>query len=371
MPFNGTIQGAGKGVTIIRSVRGPGGAPFTPFYVEDSDMAYPITFFILTLNYFGVRDMTFEADSEIVEPYWYGGFYLTGLFSYVNLGSGRYGVGSQIGTDCINVHFKGSLDFSGKPEMPYMFEPYGGGGGTHNCKSCEFENGLVSLLKYALIANATINIGGSPSEKVTFTNALGASITTQCGDCTVNVSHIETNDAPGLYFFTHPENIRSGVNVTRNRIKLRPDSSYAGAEIWARYGEVSAVISNNKIHSPSHIPPFGAIFSFGVDGAVVTNNIITGEGYAAIYVGMYNLPTEGCLLKGNNVQNFNASLAQIILGPRTSNYTVIGGSNKCNVIDNGTDNIIVGVNNMGYMELGQDIKEAIEKKKEMIENLWK
>ena len=143
VPFNGTIQGAGKGVTIIRSVRGPGGVPFTPFYDEDFDMTYPSTFFIFAEDYLGVRDMTFEADSEIADSWLYPSLgYTKGLLSYVGLGSGWYGMGNQIGTDCINVHFKGSLDSSGKPDMPHIFEPFGGGGGTHNVKSCEFEDGL-------------------------------------------------------------------------------------------------------------------------------------------------------------------------------------------------------------------------------------
>ena len=52
-----------------------------------------------------------------------------------------------------------------------------------------------------------------------------------------------------------------------------------------------------------------------------------------------------CLLKGNNTQN--VEVIGIYLGPGTTGCTVVGGSNKTNVLDLGTDNILVGVNNMG------------------------
>jgi len=52
-----------------------------------------------------------------------------------------------------------------------------------------------------------------------------------------------------------------------------------------------------------------------------------------------------CLLLGNNVQNVTD--IGIFLGPGTYGCTVVGGNNKTNVIDLGTDNILTGVNNMG------------------------
>jgi hypothetical protein len=52
-----------------------------------------------------------------------------------------------------------------------------------------------------------------------------------------------------------------------------------------------------------------------------------------------------CLVLGNNVQQ-SADIG-IFLGPGIHHCTVVGGSNKTNVLDLGTDNILVGVNNMG------------------------
>jgi len=76
---------------------------------------------------------------------------------------------------------------------------------------------------------------------------------------------------------------------------------------------------------------------------LIKNNVFRGE------VGPAFEQTFGegneCLLLGNNVQNITDT--GIYLGPGTKGCTVVGGSNKTNVLDLGTDNILVGVNNMG------------------------
>jgi hypothetical protein len=76
---------------------------------------------------------------------------------------------------------------------------------------------------------------------------------------------------------------------------------------------------------------------------IIRNNIIQGT----IGIAFEQTFGEGneCLLLGNNVQN--TMDIGIYLGPGTMGCTVIGGSNKTNVLDLGTDNILVGVNNMG------------------------
>ena len=52
-----------------------------------------------------------------------------------------------------------------------------------------------------------------------------------------------------------------------------------------------------------------------------------------------------CLILGNNVQQVGEY--GVYLGEGIHHCTVVGGSNKTNVLDLGTDNILVGVNNMG------------------------
>jgi hypothetical protein len=66
-----------------------------------------------------------------------------------------------------------------------------------------------------------------------------------------------------------------------------------------------------------------------------------------------------CLIKGNNVQN--ATDLGIYLGPGTTGCTVVGGSNKTNVLDLGVGNNLVGVDNMGT-GVGPSISHFLTKK---------
>jgi parallel beta-helix repeat protein len=94
---------------------------------------------------------------------------------------------------------------------------------------------------------------------------------------------------------------------------------------------------------------------------VVSNNRVSVTGQFGIdtYMG------SGCVLLGNNVADTNAAVAPI--GLLWSNgCTVVGGNNEANVLDLGSDNTLVGVNNMQGNPPGPAIKEAIESKLELL-----
>lgn len=369
--FNGTIQGAGKGVTIIRSVRGPGSAAFTPF------MGFPGTFLFWDYDYLGVKDLTFEADPEIADIWEFPGLEPTeGLVSFINIGSGLYDFEGEIGTDIINVHFKGSLDSDGYPEIPLLFECYGGGAGIHNVKSCEFENGSFVMLDYGVLAGATINVGGSPADKLTFINTSDLSVQAvnawNVGDCAVNISHIETSNATGFAYWAHEENSLSTLNIKSNIINMINDSWYGGIEIWVEpgLGNVNAAISRNTIHSNDAFL-FGPIFMEGVQDALITNNKISGRGTAAIYLGVLEQWPGSATLIASNLQMWENTginpwgfeAAAIWLGPNITNSLVVGGNNNINVFDEPGDgpknNVFTGVNNM-QINIGQDIRDAMQ-----------
>ena len=130
---------------------------------------------------------------------------------------------------------------------------------------------------------------------------------------------------------------------------------------------LDAMISCNNI--VLDVEDFGGVFGFFAQDVKVLNNRITGTGRAGIYMGIVELESNvydscaGWKVIGNNVEKFDALVAAIWLGPGTSGCTVVGGNNKINVLDEGTDNIVVGVNNMQGNPPGQDIKEAMEQKK--------
>lgn len=74
------------------------------------------------------------------------------------------------------------------------------------------------------------------------------------------------------------------------------------------------------------------------------NNRVIGGSFGPYFEGFFGEGND-CLFQGNNVQNI--SDIGIFLGPEIHGCTVIGGSNKTNVLDLGVDNVLVGVNNMG------------------------
>ena len=77
--------------------------------------------------------------------------------------------------------------------------------------------------------------------------------------------------------------------------------------------------------------------------------------------------SDGNDIIGNNVQNFTPIElpdyglgAPIWLGQNTRNCVVVGGSNKTNVVDLGTDNILTGVNTMHGNPPGPAISDAMK-----------
>lgn len=77
---------------------------------------------------------------------------------------------------------------------------------------------------------------------------------------------------------------------------------------------------------------------------LITNNQFDTELAGIAFEQTYGEGNE-CLLLGNNVQQ--VSTYGIYLGESVHGCTVVGGGSKTTVLDLGTDNILVGVNNMG------------------------
>ncbi len=65
------------------------------------------------------------------------------------------------------------------------------------------------------------------------------------------------------------------------------------------------------------------------------------------------------------------TFAPILLCDSTSQNTVVGGNNKANAVDLGTDNTLVGVNNMQGNPPGPAIRDAMKRKMEMIKSMRK
>jgi hypothetical protein len=146
------------------------------------------------------------------------------------------------------------------------------------------------------------------------------------------------------------------VSIFADGIGLMDDTSTKSIE---------AVVSHNKISLDN--TEWGGIWTSGLQDAFICNNIICG-------IGAYGI---GCafpynnLMLGNNVQNVDASWAPIFLY-RASECVIVGGSTKTNVADiAGYNNIIVGMNNMQGNSPGQEIQEAMEQKRALIQSFSK
>ncbi len=359
--FNGTIQGAGKDVTILKGVRGPGGAGFGPLHYELPGFASDDhTLMAVIQTYASVKDLTFESESELVDPA--NAFGSKGLVNFLGLGTFVPGLNDLIGTDVVNVRFIGSLDSSGMPETPLHFQLWGDKGGVHNIRGCDFENNVWGAIQFYELSDAVVNIGGLPNEKVTLKNCIEAPVEVWgCNNLNVNASRLETQDSSGVAF---GGNTNSRLGVFDCNIKQEPDANWAGVEI-RNNANSDVVISNNSIHG-EEAWLWGPIFSNTTDGVVVTNNRIEGNGGAGIYM----ISGANHFLKANNFNNFQVApwgIAKIWLGyfdGRVTDSMIIGGNNRVNVYDSGypgAGNIYTGVNNM-HMKIGQKVKDAMNQK---------
>jgi hypothetical protein len=186
--------------------------------------------------------------------------------------------------------------------------------------------------------------------------------------CHVTVSGLEVHGGGGVFWDQFGNDSLFDVGVlTHNTIRQKPNSSWAGFELWDN-GNSTLIVSHNNIHGEDTFT-WGPIFAFDVHDAVISNNKITGSGPAAAYLGAFpGSSVTGLTLLGNNFENWITKpffdidgIAPIWLGTWTQGNTVIGGDNGTNVLDEGVDNTITGVNNMGT-NIGQDIRDAMFQK---------
>lgn len=235
------------------------------------------------------------------------------------------------------------------------------------------------------LVDSTVVVGGNPKKGITVRDSGNPLFLMDLSNTSVYASHIDSADSLGILLLNGIDTIGYGLPEIRlpvpseyvfkhNRIRQAPGSWYASFELTNYAGLLeralgNVIIANNKIHSEDHNFPYGPIFSYFVDGAVVTNNVITGRGDTAIAIEPYGTIGRDWVLVGNNVVNYESTPypEQILLGPGTSNCTVVGGGNAANVFDMGTDNYVTGVSNQGQhdLPLGMSVSEAVKLRNEL------
>lgn len=92
-------------------------------------------------------------------------------------------------------------------------------------------------------------------------------------------------------------------------------------------------------------------------GTVIRNNRFSGYGDLALYIANYS---EDGLMLGNNFSTAQLNTGAVYLSADTKNWTIVGGNIGEEVIDNGTNNVITGVNvSTSDKPLGRSISEKL------------
>jgi hypothetical protein len=253
--------------------------------------------------------------------------------------------------------------------------------GSHNFINCEFQSASICI-EGVSSCNGNWTIGGSASSGNNFENANWAVQIRDCRNSYFNISHNYCTKiywggvslCPWKYFIPFTSTLPfSKYLVDKNYFEVEGIGDAVvlwDYDIESGSKKMDAIVSNNRIYLNNTMYWGGGVYGLHVNDVLVTNNIFWGNGPVGIYCGIFgNQGYDQCsnwVLKGNNLERVDAYFTPILLGPGTNNFLVIGGSNKTNVLDNGTNNILTGVNNMQGEPLGPEIQDALMRKLEMM-----
>lgn len=261
------------------------------------------------------------------------------------------------------------------PPSPYFLH------GRSTIMNCDFQHIAMGVMIYECIDGVHIIGGNASTGNVFHETCSNALLAANCIDTSIEASYNRLEDitwsglvaVQGSHWF--PPSLLTTMNVVfrHNDIEMvtnDPEWAWDGISIgdWANAlgggPKIEATVSNNSVFLNNS--PWGGIAFEGANEILVTNNKVWGKGFSGIYGGGYGLPSYGGILKGNNVNQIVADVAPIWLGIGTSNFTVVGGTNRTNVFDEGTGNVLTGVNNMQGNAPGQTIKDAMSRKADIM-----
>jgi parallel beta-helix repeat protein len=360
--FYGTFKGAGKELTKIDVLRGLD--PGEPGVATTLGSAHLFTFLGGDVD---ISDLSFditpyEPAEEWGPPppdgYWYD------LLSVIL-------ITGDINSRIENVEFTGHEGtalydpwhplYSIKSYNVRVGVEYGGGlttTGRHLITNSEFNSLWLGITAYGLM-NCELKIKSNSIKG----GAIGI-INADNSNSKFEISHndIEANAYAGIWIMQFAPSPCQWF-ITHNSLKPSIMADGICLEDYTG-GSLKAIVSHNKIICDTL---WGGIWTTMVQDAFIINNIIRGTADYGIacYYGYNNL------LLGNNVQNVEASWAPIVL-LWASECIIVGGSTKTNVLDiGGTNNIIVGMNNMQGNSPGPEIQEALEQKREILKSFHK
>jgi hypothetical protein len=385
--FVGTFRGQGKGLTRIDALRGldPDAPPIEKMvFMPDVEWSALLVFRSCDVR---ISDMTFD-----ITPYMPGETYYYHFVPWEGLGSIVMIMGRYSSSDISGVVFRGNAGLvwsrynvavslmvsDGFGQLPGTRAFFAPTTGTYVIGRCDFDNSLQPIALMGLV-DASVKVGGNAGARNTLSDHIYGIVTNDFSNSRMEVSYNEFNcpdswisvalqqctnphypgepfswlDSPSEFLVAHNE-IHGGTDadgIALNDLVYR----YTGRKT------LTATITTNRIDLTNSY--WRAVYGYAAD-AVITNNVISGEMFAAVCA--YPWVAENWTLVGNNVQNATCPFAQIILGSLSSDFTVVGGSNETNVLDLGVNNKLVGVTKVKGKELGQEVKDAMEQREEML-----
>ena len=407
--FNGTFKGAGKDLTTIEDADGTfplissgpmmGQQGFIVFYLENNGVGN-----------LSVSDMTIHPRNKTEEAvYFEGGAWhndshwglrihgkCNGLADFAN---------STMNVKVNSVDFIGDLgDFLSGTSLDialfitgeYVYENTGTTqllklieemSGTIEVTNCSFKNNRLAV-DISGTSDANITVGGSPKNGNSFDTVVGAASFWDVSGANLKISYNKgTNitdwgvyaeqgysayipfDGFGPYFAEFGKPDQAYVLVEHNDFDTE-DLGIIISDIATAFGDgktLNAVVSKNKINMSNSW--CAGVYGWDSDDVLVSNNKFNGIGTAGVVFGLWESGGHNnWMIQGNNFDNFTPDVASIWLGSDSNNCTVIGGDNTVNVFDQGTNNILTGVNNQGNPP-GPEIKEAMKMKMETIKSI--
>lgn len=393
--FHGSLQGMGMDTTIIQ-VLAPLAVTVSTQNVGDIPPSrtnkYPFLLIFLAGD-ITMSDMTFKVSDPNPATAWcYGDHncgqtWLKGLAGVLgstvnpaNLLVERVGFEGGPGFSQTGRNFDNGTFFIGS-----VWPGAGPLTGTFKLISSRVSSGENGFEVFSVL-NAGITIGGSPSEGNVIENGGLGGLIIDLDNSTFEYSHNNVGVASsfaGLLAYQAAFSIPqqpSQFLIQHNTFNVTGD--FVSGIFFVDFGplenvgkKADLVITHNtiKLAGGSNFPATPGIEAAWTQSATISNNRISGSALVGIEVdGGYQ-----CLLKANNVQQLQALLVPVALfglkdgDPLDTSYCTVvgGGNNKVNVYDGGTNDVLVGVNNMQGNSPGPAIKAAMQRKQDLIKSL--
>ena len=402
--FEGTFKGAGKGNTILEDLPGStfplvssgpmvGQPGFIIFYLENNDVGN-LQISDMSINVKGVTS-DWYMHNLLFNSHWglrvHGK--VTGIADFET---------SEVNVNVNNVNFIGEESTAYYPEGfnldialliggEFILEDDGTNfnynyvkpiSGNIKIANCMFNNNRLAA-DIPGTANANIIVGGSPKDKNIFDNVGGAISVWDESGSSIEVSYnrginikdwcVWTEQGYDAYYGGYLSGL--GIPQPANFLIEHNDFSFGNlgiiiSDVTNAFGDGKSlfeVVSKNKFTMTN--PWSAGIFGWDSDEVLISNNRFYGVGGAGVVFGLWGGPGhDNWAMQGNNFNNFNAGIASIWLGSDSNNCTVIGGDNAVNVLDQGTNNILTGVNNQGNPP-GPEIMAAMLAKRDLMRSM--